>query len=583
MRDKQEVLSLLPWQEEEQLETILYFLRAVHPHLNGGEGFRPCVELRPIIRGEYDYKLSQSLMLWDLEEASLTRLKEFLALHNGQPTCMFYSVFYYDNLSSAPAENGKKARSTRIKSETAIGTSEIVLDFDNISFDEYTELVDRFEELGIFALWVFSGHGYQAHILLDKPLEDKDILRKCVYKFRSKGFDCDTACIDPARLMRLPYTYNCKCFKDSAYESELEEPPMCKIMQESGTRYSLEDIFKKLDTLPTVSLEDELQCVEQKPSPEKKGSKKKAAAAVDADDDSFAVRKVEYPYLSNFDLPDAVSRMLAHTPHGMRNKVLGYLIRIFKSHYKLSKNQSLEILTIWAKEACEPAYPPKELKSDFTRLYYEYGGLGYDVALAKQFGPIDSNELIILRKKEIYISNKFFQDFDVLDGKVVRLYLAIKMLEHVDEPATVEKLSETLGISDRALRPALQDLIKSQHGYITKGNRRAGIPDTYHTHRGYSQQDGYHKFSYNDLKAYVTELYDKGARAHGELKLYLFMRWKFYSGDIFMSQMKMGENINVAQNTISDIVHRLQAKHFIKISKVQRYNCFESCEYYLLR
>lgn len=89
--------------------------------------------------------------------------------------------------------------------------------------------------------------------------------------------------------------------------------------------------------------------------------------------------------------------------------------------------------------------------------------------------------------------------------------------------------------------------------------------------------------TYNDIEAYITELYDKGSCGHGELKLYLFMRWKFYSGDIFMTQTRFGENINVAQNTISDIVHRLQSKHFIKIKKVQRYNCFESCEYTLLR
>lgn len=580
MQEQNELLTLLPWQLEEQLETITYFLQSVHPHLNGGEGFRPCVELRPINRGEEDYMLSRSLMLWDLQPESIERLRKFLTRHNGQPTCLFYSVFSYDNHTQGKSKASKNSKSSRITTDSALSVSEIALDFDNISFEEYVELVDKFEALGIYAIWVFSGHGYQAHILLDKALEDTDLLRHCVYKFRSKGFDCDPACIDPARLMRLPYTYNCKCFKDEAYEEEMEEPPMCMLKQESGSRYSLNDILEKLDTLPTVSIEDEKEAMKGTRKAAKASGKSKAKA-LGAEEVSF--RKVEYPYLSNYELPEAVNKMLAYTPQGVRNKVLGYLIRLFKTQYKLSKSQIYEILTIWAAEACNPAYDTDDLKKDFTRLYYDYHGLGYDTSLVKHFGSIDFQELITLRKKDIRISNQFFRDFKKLDGKVVRLYLAIKMLEHIEEPATTAKLCEVLSISHQALRPTLQELLKSKHGYIKRGNRRLGEPDVYYTHRGYSLQAGYMEYTYNDIKAYITELYDKGSRAHSELKLYLFMRWKFYSGDIFMSQTKFGENINVAQNTISDIVHRLQAKHFIKIKKVQRYNCFESCEYTLLR
>lgn len=583
MQEKMELLTLLPWQVEEQIETITYFLQSVHPHLNGGEGFRPCVEIRPINRGEEDFMLSKSLMLWDLQPESIERLRTFLTRHNGYPACLFYSVFSYDNHRQSigdSSKSGKGKKSSRITTPSALNTSEIALDFDNISFEEYVELVDRFEALGLYAIWVFSGHGYQAHILLENTLEDTDVLRRCVYRFRSKGFDCDPSCVDPARLMRLPYTYNCKCFKDAAYEDEMDEPPMCKIMQESNFRYSLDDIMEKLNALNTVSTEDEQEYLKECRK-SAKSSKKKGQLISDEDD--VSVRKVEYPYLSNYELPAPVHKMLAYTPQGLRNKVLGYLIRLFKTQYKLSKSQILEVLKIWSAEACVPPYSDEDLKKDFTRLYYDYNGLGYDVALVKEFGAIDRQELITLRKKDITISNQLFRDFDKLDGKVVRLYLAIKLLEHIEKPATTAELCEMLSISHQALRPTLQDLVKSGHGYIKKGNRRLGVPDVYHTHRGYSLQDGYITFSYNDIKAYITELYDKGSRAHGELKLFLFMRWKFYSGDIFMSQTNLGKNICVAQNTISDIVNRLQNKHFIKIRKVQRYNCFESCEYTLLR
>ena len=576
MREQNELLTLTSWQLEEQLETIKYFLNAVHPNLTKeGKGFRPCVELRPINRGEDDYMLSKSLMLWDLKPESVERLRAFLERHNGQTTCLFYSVFSYDNLKNSKADDSASKKSTRINTATALTTEEIALDFDNISYHDYRVLVDRFEALDIFALWVFSGHGYQAHILLNESLEDKDILLRLVYKFRSKGFHCDPACVDPARLMRLPYTFNCKCFKDEAYADELEDPPFCKIMQEANSRYSLEDILQKLDQLDTVSKADESVYLKE--------TKKAMAAKQHAEEDSVSVRKVEYPYLSNYPLPGAVEKMLAYTPHGVRNKALGYMIRLFKTKYRISKTQMLEILTIWAKEACEPVYPQKDLERDFARLYYEYNGLGYDADLVKHFGVLENQEIISLRQKNILIPNAFFRDLNTLDGKVVRLYLGIKMLEHVDEPATVEKLCELLDLSVRALRYTLQELLQSGHGYVTKGNRRRKEPDVYHTHRGYSIQDGYMTFSYNDIKAYITELFDKGSRGHGELKLYLFMRWKFFSGDIYMAQENLGKNINVAQNTISDIVRRLEEKHFIKVEKKHMFSFFENCEYTLLR
>jgi len=188
-----------------------------------------------------------------------------------------------------------------------------------------------------------------------------------------------------------------------------------------------------------------------------------------------------------------------------------------------------------------------------------------------------------LRKSDIAIPHKFFQQLDEMDGKTVRLYLAIKMLEHIEEPATQESLCKLLQISDRALRPTLQDLCKSGFGYMSKGNARKKIPNEYHTHRGHTAREGFVTFSYNDIRAYIKELYEDGARGNGELKLYLFMRYKFARQDIFMSQDNLGKNTGVARNTVSEIVYRLQEKHFLKISKERKDSFFESCVYTLLR
>ena len=595
-------------QLEDQFHQIVHFLSAVHPTLLVTDGYRPCVELRPILRVEPVgnvkslYMLKRSLQIWDLEERSLERLRTFLARHNGQPTCLYYSVFDYNNNTDAKTAKGEKAKTGKITTASAMGAQEIALDFDHIGFDDYVQLIDRFEELGLYATWVSSGHGYQAHILLEHRVTEKNALRQMVYKFRSKGFDCDPVCTDPARVMRLPATYNLKCLKDEEYAHERENPPLCTVVQETEERYSLETIFAKLDTLPTVSEIDEAaylntlsQYQEMVAASEEKSVKEQempeavSAAPVSAkassmqSEDIVRVTRVEYPYLSEFDLPDPIRKMLAETPQGFRNKVLGFLIKFFKTQYKLGKQPIWDILVVWSKNACVPAYHDDEFKKDFARLYYQYNGLGYDPSLTYQFGSLNFDQLTRLRKQDIHIPNKLLRDLDKLDGKTVRLYLALKMMEHLEEDATQEKLAETLGISTRALRPTLQDLVKSGHGYVTKGNAKKGIPSTYHTSRIVSAHDGYMAFTYNDIRAYVNDLYGEGFRGNGELKLYLFMRYKFFTGDIYMSQANLGEHIGVAQTTVSSLVTKLESRHFLRINKKFRTNGLISCEYVLLR
>lgn len=578
------LVPLTELQLNEQLNTIIEFLRAVHPTLLLQEGYKPSIEIRPINRGpKENYMLSRSLNLWDLSSSSVSRLKKFLERHNGQPTCLYYSVFTFDNNKEAVTTKGKKAKSGKITKSSALTTDEIALDFDNIGCDAFHEIKERFEALGIFAIWVFSGHGYQAHILLDKTLSDKRILQRAVYKFRSKGFYCDTACIDPARVMRLPGTFNCKCLADSSLD-ELE-PPRCEMIQESATRYSLETIMASLDRLPTVSPLDEIalhSAASGKAKATTKAGKAATKTSTTPSDDVVEVSRVEYPYLSNYDLPEAIARMLAYTPMGFRNKCLGFLIKFFKSYYRISEKASLEILSLWAATACDPVYDSKEFRTDFKRLY-DAGGLNYDSSMAKEFGIIDFPQLVEIRKREITIPHKFFRQLDKMDGKVVRLYLAIKLLEHIEEPATQESLSKLLKISERALRPSLQDLCKSGFAYLSKGNSRQKIPNTYYTHRGFSAREGFAVFSYNDIRAYIKELYEDGTRGNGELKLYLFMCYTFSRQEVFMSQLNLGKHIGFARNSVSEIVYRLQDKHFLKITKEKRDSFFESCVYTLLR
>lgn len=172
-----------------------------------------------------------------------------------------------------------------------------------------------------------------------------------------------------------------------------------------------------------------------------------------------------------------------------------------------------------------------------------------------------------MNQTNICIPNNFFQDLKNLESKDVRLYLAIKMLEYIEEHTTQEALSKILGISDRALRPSLQNLIKRGHCFQKKGNFRQSVPSTYHTSHLITSAVGYIPFTYNDIFVYVNELCEKTdrTRANGELVLYLFFRWKFYSDENYISQSNLGKNIGFTQQAISQVVNRLQKKHYIKV------------------
>ncbi len=573
-----------PEEAQAQLNSICDFLALVHPSLvNAPEGFRPCVEIRPILRGKKDFALSKSLNLWDLSSESISRLREFLKLHHGQPTCIYYSVFTYDNHMKSMTKRGTQAKAGKITVASALDTSEIALDFDGIGYEDYTRLVDRLEEMGIHALWVFTGHGYQAHILLDEPLKDKSILKSFVFLARAKGFDCDPACVDPARVMRLPGTRNCKCFTSETYAYERNDPPQCKITKESDARYSLESIMASFEALPTVNEDDEKVYLNgrEESSNQKATKPQKTDNAAAMSSDSFELRRIEYPFIQDFDLPEAVSKMLSYVAEGHRNKVLGALMKYFSKQHRLGKEPLHQIFSLWAQEACDPVYDEDEFEADFNRFYF-FGGLNYDTSLARIYGPIDFSGLIELRKKELFIPHKFFKAFDKLSGQAIRLYLGIKMLEHTEEDATLERLAELLSISVRSLRTTIQELTDNGMVYVTTGVRKLKIPNTYHTDRFNSKKAGYMSLSYNDIKAYVTELYEPGSRGNGELKVYLHLRWKFYSGNIFVSQITLGETLGLAQNSISVIVNRLQDRHFLKIEKVH-YGAIESCRYKLLR
>lgn len=576
--DSSRVLTLSDERSEEQLQEIVKFLRFTHPGLSDDTyvSRKACVEIRPISRCGYNYTLSRSLNLWNLNESSVERLRQFLALHNGTEYCLYYSVFAFNyDKAFTITPSGQKRKKGKVNSTAALFHNEIALDFDNLSRNEFQELYDRFNEIGLDGLWVYSGHGIQVHLKLNELCQDNSILKKLVYKFRSKGFKCDETCVDPARVMRLPFTYNCKCFAESQYSYEQANPPFCEILHHCEETYSVEEIFSKLDVLDTVSPADErvLYDLFAEASPYKRNIGLLPTAEVS---ELFELQQIVYPHIVRFELPEPVRKMLISVPVGFRNKVFGFLVKYFKMHLRLGKNHIKEIMVIWSSQACDVPYDSKVFDYDFERFYYK-GGLPYDNELAGRFGYIDFEAQIELRRKNIYIPSSFIRSFGNTDGTVVRLYLGIKLLEHIEEPTTIEKLSSVLGVSEPMVKKYISAAKECDHIYVKKGYKKAGIPNEYRSTKIVSFSEGYFSLSYNDVQAYLSQL------NVGEIKLYVFMRYKFYSGEVFMAQSNLGVNIGLQQNTVSVLTKSLQKKYFLKITKKYISNNIYSCIYTLLR
>lgn len=568
-----------------QLITIVDFLQQVHPELTNNSYQKSCIELRPINRsGEFNISLNRSLNLWRLDEKSIDRLRDYLYKHNGQPYCMYYSVFAFDYSKDSYTKSGEKAMKGKITADSAMFTNEIVLDFDGVTYIEFVDLSKKIEKIGIEGIWVFTGHGYQLHILLDSPLYDKgNNVYKLVYLFRAKGFMCDSACVDTARLMRLPFTYNCKFFSHEEYDSEFNNPPLCKIVKESEKRYSYDYIVEQLFSLDTVSeLDfDRFANAERVLGPDNQASEEA---------ETISLCLTEYPEFLDFDsLPEPIVKMLKQTPMGYRNNALGLLIKYFKQYLMFGKEQIASILNTWAEQACEPAYNHIDFQKDFERLYHS-GGLNYSSELAKQFGYIDfENQIQLHRDNKVFISNTIFQNLSVISGNALRAYLAVKILEHGNEadeenetPITINEIADVTGMSLPTLKRVLPTTKKLNLLYVKQGVKRNGEPNTYHSNKFSVTDAGFKALSVNDLEVYLSTS-KRLKLSDSELKLYLFMLYKFYTKERALSLDKIGQHIGVTKSVVSRMVASLRKKKYIKVEKIYKDNIVFFNKYTLLK
>ncbi|MBM6859401.1 helix-turn-helix domain-containing protein [Clostridium saudiense] len=551
-------------QIEKQLIKQIRFLKAIYPWLNEDNYQDGAVELRPIKRDK-EAKYIKSYNTWRLEEKDINSLRDFLALLNGQGYCLYYSLFTLDYNKTSGKQKGK------INLDNALYTSVLASDFDNITWEEFKIEKQKLTNLGLETIDIFTGHGFQSLILLKEKVWDREIIKKYTKLLISKGFKVDTAIVDCARVFRMPYSFNCKSL-DPKNKHYMEGIVPTTDVNWTEKRYNLADVFKALNSLPTVIEQmEELNIKEIKTEPVTIKEKKIQLDKI-REIKNIKIENLNTLYSELIDIerfPEPIQKMLQGTPSGLRNNVMLFIIPFLRHTLGLNIQTIKSILTIWG-SLCTPALDKDFVEKEVDRIY-KYGFKGqqgkYTTELREAYGYLEFNKFT--RQNKILIPNSIFEDFDVINDGAVKIYLSLKLAEQVDgvKEFTQKEIIEISQISRSTFFKNINDLLSM--GYVCKkrANRRLGEEYIYYINPYFSSIDGFTMLENAVVQLMLNQLTD------GEMKLYSYLCFMIGSSknDCWASQKYLAKKIGKkAHNSISYMTDELVKKKYITKKTVEK-------------
>lgn len=547
-------------QIEKQLNKQLRFLKAIYPWLTEDNYQDGAIELRPIKRDK-EAKYLKSYNTWRLEEKDINSLRDFLKLINGQGYCLYYSLFAFDYTKTNGKQKGK------INNDNALYTSVLGMDFDNITWEGFQAEKKKLTDLGIETIDIFTGHGFQSLILLKEKIYDKEIIKKYTELLISKGFKVDGAIVDSARVFRKPYSFNCKSLDPkNKYFGEGIVPTTDVGWTEK--RYHLIDVFKALNTLPTVIAESntltelDIETIKTEPITiaEKKVQLEKIKEIKNIKIENLNTLYSEYVDVER--LPEPIQKMLQGSESGLRNKAMLFIIPFLRNSLGLNIQTIKGILTIWG-SLCTPNLNKEHIEKEVDRIY-KYGFKGkqgkYTEELRQAYGYLEFNKFT--RQNKILIPNSIFEDFDVINDGAIKIYLSMKLIEQIDgiKEFTKQDIQQSADIVERTLERNIKDLVAM--GYICKrkSNRRQGEQYIYYINPYFSSINGFTMLENAVVKLMLTELTD------GEMKLYSYLCMMIGSSknDCWASQKYLSKKIGKkGHSAISKMTDELVKKKYI--------------------
>ena len=554
----------------QQTEEQVKFLTTIYPNLVEDTFQECCIEIRPIKRLK-DLEYTRSLNIWRLDNKGIEQLLDFNKKVNGKEFCVYYSSFALNyDIKSEGYQIGK------VNNENARYTTILPLDFDEQSLTEITKQLDILRSLDIEFITVFTGNGIQALILLNKKVYDTKILKKWTTLLISKGFRVDDSIVDCARVLRLPYTFNCKQIdiNNKKYSHDAIEIAT-EVWEWTEKRYDILDIFNKIQTLPSIipSTKEEIEELKELETVKKvefeensikdistNKKKEKINEIFEVVKSDIEVVKDQYKYINIKQIPDAVVNMLYKTPEGLRNDTLLFLVPYLRNTLKLSEKQVIETIKVWGSR-CTTPYTSDFAEDEAKRILnyksqYKYGK--YTDNMQKAFGPLEIH--IYKKNNTVEIYNDIFDNGGIIkiSDAAFKIYLHLELNKDKKESYTIKEIEELTSIPSVTIRRNIKDLIR--YGYIRRKTTYKKNKESYlYSLSEYrSRATGVTIFNKATLKLMLMDLTD------GEIKLYAYLyRMLNEKLEVTASQKYLSSKIGKSQPRISCMTTELGEKDYL--------------------
>ena len=557
-KDNEYILKNIENLEIDFIEVLSFLMR-----FHGTIPFNHRIEIRCLPIKEDDKVKSIDLYGYGItNQAKLLRLFKSLNLKEYN---IYYSLYKYELTDT---------KRRRINKNNSRCVSFLAWDFDKITEEKMQKLYKFCTNKGIFPVVLNSGFGYHFLFQLDGNYFDTNLLELFNKLGQELGLEVDPAVKDSARILRLPYTYNCKKVLDLDGVVDYSKAILCEIIESCRSIHSANNLFEVFGGVYT-------------------GEKTEEEVLIKGERNNFLIvlkETVEKRYvgcLKSIDLPTNILNMLVTgAAKGYRNESIMYLIYFFRNYLKYNKTDLKRIILRW-NNFCRPSYDSALIDQTFERLYKSNYGCKYSKKLIDVFGKKDNKSYIDIKKavkkvakRDVVIPNKLFLKTSKLQHTSIKVFLyflvakdSFKLGNNYMDYIVKDKLSSLCGISSRTLADSLKKLKKNQllscsvitkellkelkeSGHKVNGNTQVVCLDKSVFANGLN----YTNLDKDILEMALTEL-DSTTLV---LFVYLISQLKRLDKNFNLSQSTVGRNLNMSQSTVSRCYKKLFELGYIK-------------------
>ncbi len=417
-------------------------------------------------------------------------------------------------------KNTKSGKSNNLTKVNALWA-----DYDDMDLKEVKKRIKK-TDLPEASIHLNSGHGIHSYWLLDKPFDSHKVISFVKYISNETGSDPRAA--EPARIMRLPGSYNNK-----------SEKILCEIIEfDSSKRYSI----KYLSDLTGVK------------------------AAESPDFGSERINGVKLPEAKR----PCINSILKGVEAGERNWAQGRLTKWLQM-MGYTKRRAYDIVMAW-NELNQPPEKRGKVKNDFYAYWdEEYKLLGCTIPDAElqellshhcdRFNcPIKGSIDNLILDNHIKFNNRIFNKYRDISGYEIIVYGVLLAAEN---GLNTTQIKEEITHKDQRCMERHRigkSVDKLAELNLIEVRKRRGRPTFCKVKKQGTYGTGYTLINNGVINGAIYQ-----AITPTQLKVYiLLLKYSFNKGKAFPSTLTLSEKLGVKRQTISDHIKALEESRYLK-------------------